>query len=117
NGGGLSLLRYRAFRSHLQYALPGGKWAASVGYGQIETRNVGDFGKYAAASAQQAATDLTTGPLLSPKTQFGYATVFYDALSWLRFCAELNQTRVTYTDAANRFAVNNRFQFTTFLIF
>ena len=105
NGGSLSLIRYRAFRTHLQYSLPGGKWAASVGYAQVEARNLGDFGKYAGTA------------LLAPKIQFGYATLFYDPLSWLRLAGEFNQTRATYTDAANRFAVNNRVQISAFFIF
>ncbi|MCX5794215.1 MAG: hypothetical protein NTY77_01805 [Elusimicrobia bacterium] len=111
NGGALSLIRYRAFRTHLQYSLPGGKWAASTGYAQVETRNLGDFGFYATQAPG------VTPALLAPKLQFGYASLFYDALSWLRFAGELNQTRVTYVDAANRFAVNNRVQLSAFFIF
>ena len=49
--------------------------------------------------------------------QFGYAALFYDPLSWLRFSGEFNQTRVTYTDPANRFAVNNRVQLSAFFVF
>jgi len=111
DSGSLSLIRYRAFRTHLQYSLPGGKWAASTGYAQVETRNVGDFGFYATQAAG------VTTALLSPKIQFGYATLFYDPLSWLRLAGEFNQTRVTYVDAANRFAVNNRVQLSAFFVF
>ena len=111
NSGSLSLIRYRAFRSHLQYFLPGGKWSTSAGYAQIEARNLADFAYY--ASEAPGVTQVA----LAPKLQFGYATLFYDPLSWLRFAGEFNQTRVTLTDAANRFAVNNRLQLSAFFVF
>ena len=37
--------------------------------------------------------------------------------SGLRFAGEFNQTRVTYVDVANRFAVNNRVQLSAFFVF
>ena len=111
NGGALRLIRYRVFRTHLQYSLPGGKWSASTGYAQVEGRNLRDFTYYATQAPG------VTPALLAPKIQFGYASVFYDPLAWLRFAGEFNQTRVTYIDPANRFATNNRFQVSAFFIF
>jgi len=109
NGGSVSLIRYRAFNTHLQYSLPafmpGGKWATSVGYAQTETRNLADFGKNNPTA------------LLSPKNQYAYASIHYDPLGWLRFAGEFSQTRTTYVDAANRFAANNRVQLSAFFIF
>ena len=103
NGNGdAELIRYRTWRTHLQYSLPGGKWATSVGYAQVEARNLDRFG---------AATSLY------PKIQFAYASLMYDPLAWLRFGAEWNQTRDTYNDANNRHAINNRAQVSTFLMF
>ena len=105
NSGGISLIRYRLFRTHLQYFLPGGKWAAGAGYAQAETRNLADF---AVANA---------GAFLATKIQYGYASLFYDPRPWLRFGGEFSRTRDTYTDAANRFAANNRVQVSAFFIF
>jgi hypothetical protein len=104
--GGVEPIRYRTFRTHVQYSLPGGKWALSSGYAQVEGRNLDRF-------ANTTKTEAT----LIPKIQFGYVSAFYDAAAWLRFAAEVNQTRDTYNDAANRHATNNRYQFSTFFIF
>ena len=111
NSGEAELVKYRAFRTHVQYSLPGGKWALSGGYAQVEGRNLSRFGNGSAAAiyATQAA--------LAPKIQFGYVSAFYDAASWLRFAAEANETRDTYNDAGNRRATNNRYQFSTFFVF
>jgi hypothetical protein len=107
NGGTLSLIRFRAFRTHLQYSLPCGKWAVSAGYAQVEGRNIGDFGVYAAKASA----------LLATKIQYGYASLFFDPLSWLRFAAEFSQTRDTYTSGFDRFAYNNRAQLSAFFVF
>ena len=104
--GNLELVRYRALRSNLQYTLPGARWTASAGYAQVEGRNLDRF-----------ATSVAANNLLCPKIQYGYVSLFYDPLSWLRFATEFNQTRDTYNDPANRHAVNNRLQFTTFFVF
>lgn len=103
--GNAELIRYRTFRTHLQYSLPGGKWALSGGYAQVEGRNLDRFAKNAAANA------------LAPKIQFGYLSAFYDAAAWLRFAGEINQTVDSYNDASNRHATNNRYQFSTFFLF
>ncbi len=107
--GNLQLIRYNAFRAHLEYSLK--RWAASAGYAQIESTNYGSF--------PVATGYLTSAQALgiAPKIQFGYVSVFYDPLAWLRFAAEFNQTRDTYNDVNARYAVNNRFQFTTFFVF
>ncbi len=100
--GDVELVRYRTFRGHLQYTL-NDLWSASAGYAQVEGRNLDRF---AAA-----------GAALAPKIQFGYVAAFYDPKSWLRFAAEVNQTKDTYNDVNNRYARNNRYQFTTFFLF
>ncbi len=104
NTGNFELLQVRAFRSHLQYSLQ--KWAASVGYAQVEGRNLDRFSPTIAAAAA-----------LAPKIQYGYVSVMYDPLDWLRFSGEVSQTRDTYNDAANRYASNNRYQVSAFLKF
>ena len=106
NSGEAELVKYRAFRAHTQYCLPGGKWALSAGYAQVEGRNLSRFSPTVVASNA-----------LAPKIQFGYLSAFYDAASWLRFAGEINQTKDTYNDAANRTAINNRYQFTTYFVF
>jgi hypothetical protein len=114
NGGTLSLIRYRVFRTHLQYSLPGGKWAVSTGYSQVEGRNIGDFGAYA---AQVTSSGSPAPALLAPKIQYGYASLFYDPLSWLRFAGEISRTRDTYANGSDRFAYNDRVQISAFFIF
>ncbi|MCX5789417.1 MAG: hypothetical protein NTX64_13070 [Elusimicrobia bacterium] len=104
--GNAELIRYRAWRTHLQYSLPGGKCAASVGYAQVEARNLDRF-----------SDPLSADNGFYPKIQFVYASLMYDPLAWLRFGAEWNQTRDTYNDPNNRTAANNRVQISTFLMF
>jgi hypothetical protein len=103
SGSNIDLIRMRSFRTHLQYTLA--KWSASVGYAQVEARNLAQFG--AGASA------LT----LYPKLQYGYISAFYDAASWLRFGGEINQTKATYNDPSNRYATNNRYQLSAYFMF
>ena len=102
--GNAELIRYQSLRSHLQYS-PNDQWAFSAGYAQIEGLNLSHFARGTAAYA------------IAPKIQYGYVSAFYDALRWLRFGAELNQTRCTYNDPGSRFATNNRFQFSAYFIF
>ena len=106
SSGNAELIRERSFRTHLEYSLPGGQWAVSAGYAQIEGRNLDRF-SFTPVLARAIA----------PKLQFAYASVFYDAFAWLRFAGEINQIRDTYNDAANRFAINNRYQLSTYLMF
>lgn len=102
--GNVELIRYRTWRTHLQYSLK--KWSVSTGYAQVEGRNLDRF-SYTTAKANAIA----------PKIQYGYVAAFYDPVNWLRFAAEVNQTRDTYNDPSNRFATNNRYQLTGFFLF
>jgi hypothetical protein len=101
--GNVELIRMRGYRTHLQYTLT--KWSASVGYAQVEARNLDRFGAGSAAYA------------LYPKLQYGYVSAFYDAATWLRFGAEINQTKATFNDPNNRFARNNRYQTSAYFMF
>ena len=93
----------RSWRTHLQYSLA--KWSASVGYAQVEGRNLDRF-----ASGVNAFG-------ISPKLQYGYVSAFYDAASWLRFAGEVNQTKATFNDPNNRYARNNRYQLSAYFMF
>jgi len=104
--GNAELIRCRAFRTNLQYTLPGGKWALSGGYAQVEGRNLDRF---SFTTARNIA--------IAPKIQFGYVGVLFDPWPWLRAALEVNQAKDTYNDPANRFAINNRFQLTTYFVF
>ncbi|HEX4046621.1 MAG TPA: hypothetical protein VH309_02240, partial [Elusimicrobiota bacterium] len=101
--GNVELIRMRSYRTHLQYSRR--KWSASVGYAQVEARNLDRFGSGAAA--------LT----LYPKLQYAYVAAFYDAAAWLRFAGEVNQTKATYNDPNNRYARNNRYQLSAYFMF
>jgi hypothetical protein len=103
SGSNVQLIRMRSYRTHFQYSLA--KWSASVGYAQVEARNLDRFAAGAAA--------LT----LYPKLQYGYVAAFYDAASWLRFAGEVNQTKATFNDPNNRFARNNRYQMSAYFMF
>ena len=99
-GGNVELIRYRAFRTHLQYSMA--KWSVSTGYAQVEGRNLDRF---------------AFSNTIMPKIQYGYVAAFYDPVNWLRFAAEVSQTRDTYNDTANRFAANNRYQASAYFLF
>jgi hypothetical protein len=120
-GGNVELIKLRSWRYHLQYVLPGGNWAVSGGYAQVEGMNLSSFassgptGANAAVIATSAFIKSYAG--IAPKLQYGYVSVFWDALGWLRFAGEMNQTRDTYNDPNNRFATNNRYQLSAFFIF
>ena len=105
-GGNAELIRYRIFRSHLQYFFPGGKWAATGGYTQIEGRNLDRFSTTAVKTAA-----------IAPKKQYAFANILYDPLDWLRLGAEWSTIQDSYNDNLNRKAINNRFQLSTFLTF
>jgi hypothetical protein len=104
--GNLELVRYRAFRSNLNYTLPGARWATSVGVAQVEGRNLDRF-----------STTKLVQQGIAPKLSYGYASLFYDPLAWLRVSAEVSHTTTLYNDPANRRAVNNRVMLTTYLLF
>ena len=101
--GNVELIKVRALRTHLQYSLA--KWSTSVGYAQVEGRNLDRFSTGAA------------NLLIAPKLQYGYVSMFYDATGWLRFAGEVSQTRDTYNDPNNRYATSNRYQATAYFLF
>jgi hypothetical protein len=113
--GSAELVRVRSWRYNLQYALPGGKFAVSSGYAQVEGRNLDRFA--APGTIGTNGNTIAQWAAISPKIQFGYASAQYDPLNWLRFAVECNQTRSTYNDPNNRFATNNRVQLTSFFLF
>lgn len=104
--GNVELIAMRSFRGQLSYVFPDPRWSSNVGYTQIEARNLSRF-----------SSVRTTATQLAPKLQYGFVNVAYDPWSWLRLAVEFNQSRDTYNDPANRFAVNNRWQFSSFLRF
>lgn len=112
----VELVSVLAWRTHLQYSLPGGKWAVSGGYAQVEGKNLDHFAAPGTITTQ-GGNLIKTWAGIAPKLQYGYVSVFYDAASWLRFAAEASQTRDTYNDPNNRFATNNRYQFNAFFLF
>jgi hypothetical protein len=101
--GNLDLLHYQTYRSNLTYMWPGAHFANSIGYAATETMNLGDY------------NGTTTGGIL--KYQYYYGNVMYLPLTWLRFALEWAQYKDTYNDVANRYAYDNRIQFTTYLTF
>ena len=105
SGSNIELIQMRAFRTHLQYSLA--KWSASVGYAQVEGRNLDRF----------AAANTAAAFGISPKLQYGYVSAFYDAATWLRFAGEVNQTKATFNDPNNRYARNNRYQLSAYFMF
>jgi hypothetical protein len=102
NSGKLELIRFQTWRANLQYTLPNPKWTVAGGYAEAKALNLADF----AASTS-----------LYPRDQYYYGNLIFQPLSWLRFMVDLSQTKTTYTDAANRFAYNNRIHCATFFIF
>ncbi|MDD5656504.1 MAG: hypothetical protein PHF00_04530, partial [Elusimicrobia bacterium] len=104
--GNIELVRYRAFRGHVQYTMPGGRWSLASGYAQVEGRNLDRF---SATPAKAAA--------IAPKIQYGFAAAFYDPQPWLRLAGELSRTRDTYNDPSNRTAANTRAQLSVLFIF
>src|ERR1019366_7070710 len=101
--GNLELIHYQTYRSHLTYMWPGSHWANSAGYAATETLNLADF------------NGTTTGGIL--KYQYYYGNMMYLPLTWLRFALEWAQIKNTYNDPVNRYAYDNRIQFTTYLTF
>lgn len=97
----VQLLQYRVFRSNLQYSLDE-RWSASAGYAQVEGRNLGSF---------------PTAVGIAPKIQYGYADVMFDPRAWLRLSLEVSRNRDTYDDPNNRFAADNRCQFSAYFKF
>lgn len=104
--GNLDLIHYQTYRTNLTYMLPGAHWAASVGYAETQTLNMRD---YAAAAGN------------IDRYQYYYGNVMFLPLTWLRFALEWAQIKDTYTNQGtgtnDRFAYDNRIQFTTYLTF
>lgn len=107
--GNVELLRFRAFRAHVQYTLPCPQWTVSVGYAQIEALNLDHF--------SNALNNNGNGVGFVPAIRYGYASLFWDPLPWFRAAGEFSQTVDTYNDPNNRHAYNNRFQINTFFLF
>jgi hypothetical protein len=105
SGSNVELIRMRSYRTHLQYSLA--KFSASVGYAQVEARNLDRF---SSAPGVNPST-------LYPKLQYAYVSAFYDAANWLRFAGEVNQTKATFNDPNNRYARNNRYQVSAYFMF
>jgi hypothetical protein len=100
--GNLDLIHFQTYRTNLTYMWPGAHWANSLGYAATEALNLSE---YAASTA------------LIPKYQYYYGNVMYLPLSWLRFALEWAQIKNTYNDPVNRYAYDNRIQFTTYITF
>jgi hypothetical protein len=105
--GNLDLIHIETYRANLTYMWPGSHFANSAGYAATEVLNMGDY-------TGAGATALTSQ---IPKYQYYYGNVMYMPLNWLRFALEWAQIKNTYNDAHNRYAYDNRIQFTTYLTF
>ena len=104
-GGNVDLIHFQTYRTDLTYIYPRGKFSNSIGYADVQTLNMADYGSGAAALG------------FAPHMQYYYVNGMYMPLTWLRFALEWAQTKDTYDDSANRYAYNNRIQFTTYLSF
>ena len=103
--GNLDLIHLQTYRSNLTYMWPGSHFANSIGFADTDVLNMGDYAAAAAGS----------GEIL--KYQYFYGNVMYLPLTWLRFALEWSQFKDTYNDPTNRYAYDNRIQFTTYLTF
>ncbi len=107
--GNVELIHFRTFRGSVAYTFPGAKWSASAGYAQVEALNLNRF--------SNALNGNGGGLGFIPRIQYGYLSLFYDPLAWLRVGAEYSTTQDTYNDPNNRYAINNRVQLTTYFVF
>lgn len=98
----IQLIHFQTWRTNLTYVLPNPKWALGAGYAETRTTNLQVFG---------------AGTGLIPRYQYYYGNAFYMPLSWLKWAVEWAQIKNTYNDANNRFAYDNRIQFTTYISF
>jgi len=101
-GGNLDLIHLQTYRGNFTYMWPGSHFANSIGYAETDILNMADFAP--------AATQIL-------KYQYYYGNVMYLPLTWLRFALEWAQIKNQYNDVANRYAYDNRIQFTTYLTF
>jgi hypothetical protein len=100
--GNLELLHFRTARMSAQYTLPSAKWTISGGVASSTLLNAESFG---------------AGTGIAPRISYGYGSVFFEPLAWLRFGAEYGQFVTAYNDPANDTATNNRTSFTTYFVF
>jgi hypothetical protein len=107
-GNNLDLIHLQSYRGNFTYMWPGSHFANSVGYAETDVLNMVDFSPAPAGLPG-------TGEIL--KYQYYYGNVMYLPLSWLRFALEWAQIKDTYNDPTNRYAYDNRIQFTTYLTF
>ena len=85
-----------------QYTFPGAKWTLSGGLASAKFINADSF---------------TTTASLAPKYSYGYGSVFFEPLAWLRFGGEYAKFVTTYDDPLNPTATDNRMQLTTYFVF
>lgn len=102
SGLNIDLIHLATWRSNLTYMWPGAHWANSIGYAETQCFNVGQYA-------------VSTSDIY--RYQYYYANVMWLPMSWLRFALQWGQYKDTYNDANNRYAYNNRIQFTTYLTF
>ena len=100
--GNLELIRFRTARASLQYTLPGGRWTVSSGLASAKCLNTDSY---------------ANGTGVAPKISYGYGSLFFDPLDWLRLGAEYGRYVTTYNDSINPTATDNRVQFTSYFVF
>jgi hypothetical protein len=115
-GTNMELIRLQTWRAWLTYS-PIDKVHLGGGYAEVAGRNLDRFTPTATAGAGGVATWTAAANAITPRLQYAYVSAIYDPANWLRFSAELAQTRDTYNDPVNRYAVNNRLQLAAFLFF
>jgi len=106
-GGNLDLIHIQTFRTNLTYVWPGAHWANSAGYADTQILNMADY--------VAAASNID-------RYQYFYGNVMFLPLTWLRFALEWAQIKDTYTNLGtgvtnDRYAYDNRVQFTTYISF
>ncbi len=100
--GNLEMLRFRTAPMSAQYTFPGAKWTLSGGLASAKFINADSF---------------ATSVSLAPKYSYGYGSVFFEPLAWLRFGGEYAKFVTTYDDPLNPTATDNRMQLTTYFVF
>ena len=101
-GNNLDLIHLQTYRGNFTYMWPGSHFANSAGYANTDFLNASDF-------------TAAAGQIL--RYQYYYGNMMYLPLPWLRFALEWAQIKDQYNDTANRYAYDNRVQFTTYLTF
>jgi hypothetical protein len=105
-GGNLDLIHLQTYRGNFTYMWPGSHLANSLGYAETQVLNMSDF--------TPSASNID-------RYQYCYVNMMYLPLTWLRFALEWAQIKDTYTNqntgTNDRYAYDNRVQFTTYLTF